>query len=94
MEKTDLDIPTSNLDVSNVFWTDNDMSPFHSHEATYRLLRFIDSFKTVHTNRLHICIPSLLLRKNVHFYDNSYGKNAAVFEFSLKSRFSALTWHG
>ncbi len=47
------------------------------------LLRYLNHYKVVRTNRLHVCIASALLGKKVCFYPNSYYKNKAVYEFSL-----------
>ena len=96
--RTDLEaiqhhISYSSIDASEVFcpW------PFNietSHEATYRMLKFLNQFETIYTDRLHVCIAALLLKKNVHFYNNTYGKSEFVYEFSLKHRFQNITFHG
>lgn len=38
-------------------------------------LAFIQPFKIIHTTRLHGAILAILLGKEVHIYNNSYGKN-------------------
>ncbi|QTD59600.1 polysaccharide pyruvyl transferase family protein [Acinetobacter towneri] len=45
---------------------------------------FINEFDTVYTTRLHGCILSLLLDKNIVLLDNSYGKNTAFYNAWLK----------
>lgn len=45
---------------------------------------FINEFDTVYTTRLHGCILSLLLDKNIVLLDNSYGKNKAFYDAWLK----------
>lgn len=84
-------LPSSNLDVSQVFMTD-DMRREYADEATYRAFQFLAPFEAVNTDRLHVCIASLLLGKAVNFYDNNYGKNRAVYEFSMRGRYPRLTW--
>ncbi len=72
-------------DVSGLF-----VSSFAtSHEALACagvFLWFIDHFDEIHTDRLHVGIGGGLLGKRVFMYDNSYGKNRAVFENSLSAR--------
>lgn len=46
--------------------------------------RFLLGFGAIHTDRLHGAILSALLHREVLFYPNSYFKNAAVFEHSLR----------
>ena len=58
------------------------------------MMRFVDRFEQVNTNRLHIAILSALLGKSVNFYANSYGKNHAVYEHSMAQRFSNVKWCG
>lgn len=84
-------LPASNQDVSRVFATEN-MSREYTDEATYRIFQFLAPFELVNTDRLHVCIAALLLGKAVNFYDNSYGKNRAVYEFSMRGRYPRLTW--
>lgn len=85
-------LPSSNMDVSQVFITP-DMGREYTDEATYRIFKFLAPFEVVNTDRLHVCIASLLLGKAVNFYDNSYGKNRAVYEYSMRGRYPRLIWH-
>ncbi|MEH2492849.1 polysaccharide pyruvyl transferase family protein [Bradyrhizobium sp. AZCC 2230] len=82
MERTSIPVPVHNIDLSAAFAAD-DMSPQSSLHATYFMLRFIDRFNVVRTNRLHVAIMSALLQKAVHMSDNSYGKNYDVFQHSI-----------
>lgn len=91
VEKTAIEIPYSNIDISQAFSGDG-MSEYQAHEVSYRVLSFIRGFDVVYTNRLHVCISALLLDKEVHFYDNSYGKNKFVYENSFKERFPQIVW--
>jgi pyruvyl transferase EpsO len=47
-------------------------------------IRFMSGYKYVYTTRLHGAILAVLLKKKVVFFDNSYGKNAAVYNAWLK----------
>lgn len=92
VERTSVAIPFSNVDLSQTL-CGLDMSPFHAQETASAFFSFIHRHDVVRTNRLHVCIASLLLDKEVHFYDNSYGKNMSIYNFSLKDRFPKLTMH-
>ena len=93
VEKTTIDIPKSNIDLSQVFAAD-DMSPASSLHATYWMMRFINGFEIVRTNRLHIGIMSAMLGKQVDLLDNSYGKIRDVFNHSLRDQFPNVQWLG
>ncbi len=90
-EKTNTAIPYPNIDASQVYAIDT-MSERDSLETTYRLMRFVDGFRTVNTNRLHIAILAAMLGQRVNFYPNSYGKNLAVYEHSMAGRFENVRW--
>ena len=92
VEKTEVPIPFSNIDLSQTL-CGRDMSPLHARETANVFFEFINRHDIVNTNRLHVCIASLLLDKEVHFYDNSYGKNISIFHCSLKDKFPKLTMH-
>lgn len=47
-------------------------------------VQFINGFDVVYTTRLHGCILSLLLDKEIVLLDNSYGKNKAYYDAWLK----------
>jgi len=49
------------------------------------LIAAIQGYKQVNTDRLHLAILSTLLGKKVMLFPNSYYKNKAVFEHSLKN---------
>lgn len=91
VEKTDISIPWNNIDVSQAFATDN-ASRLYSHEASYRVLKYIDKFKTVNTNRLHVSIAGALLGKQVNFYNNSYNKNYSIYDFSMRENYKNVTF--
>jgi exopolysaccharide biosynthesis predicted pyruvyltransferase EpsI len=62
--------------------------------VSYSILRFLKDFDEIHTNRLHICIAGALIGIKVHFYPNSYWKNRAVYEHSIKGRYENVQWMG
>ena len=68
IEKTVIDIPRGNFDISAGFAAD-DMLPTSSLRTTYWMMAFINQFPTVRTNRLHIGIMSAMLGKHVHLYE-------------------------
>ena len=43
-------------------------------------IEFVSQYKKVYTTRLHVAILSLLLHKEIVFFDNSYGKNSSFFD--------------
>jgi exopolysaccharide biosynthesis predicted pyruvyltransferase EpsI len=83
----------ANFDVPQMFYPES-MSALDSVLTARCMVRFINRFDVVKTDRLHVCIVSLLLGKEVHFYDNSYGKNRAVYERSMLGRYPSLKWCG
>jgi exopolysaccharide biosynthesis predicted pyruvyltransferase EpsI len=48
------------------------------------LIRILQKYTQVNTDRLHIAIGATLLGKKVKLFSNSYYKNKAVFDYSLK----------
>lgn len=48
------------------------------------LLKTIARYEYIHTDRLHVAIAATLLDKKVTLYSNSYFKNEAVFNYSLR----------
>ena len=68
-------LPESNTDLS------------YSGYATKPLNELIDilqKYEQINTDRLHIAIGATLLGKQVRLFPNSYYKNRAVFDYSLK----------
>jgi len=78
MSKTDLGFGASFLDVNLLFI------------SVSWLLAYIKLFGIVRTDRLHVAIGALLLGIKVVLTDNSYGKNKAIYEHSLRERFGSL----
>lgn len=42
-------------------------------------ISFVNNYDTIYTTRLHVAITAVLLGKEVYFFDNSYGKNSALY---------------
>lgn len=93
VEKTEHCIPSDNFDASAIFAT-RDQSPDACFQTSAILMRFLNRYERVKTNRLHICIMSLMLGKRVEFYPNSYYKNEAIYLHSLSHQFPLLEWKG
>ncbi len=43
-------------------------------------IEFVSQYQKIYTTRLHVAILSVLLGKEVVFFDNSYGKNSSFFD--------------
>lgn len=83
VERTSLKIPFDNFDMSQLFSADN-LGRKQSLWATWHMMSMISSFDTIWTNRLHVAIMSLLLKKKTVVSDNSYGKLKSVLDFSFE----------
>lgn len=91
VETTGVAIPEKNLDLSAILAAET-RPAFVSDLVTRHILKYLSTVDTVTTNRLHVCIAGLLLGKTVKFYDNNYGKNREIYEYSLSHRFDNLIW--
>lgn len=67
--------------------------PKSNHDISYKgyakkplneLIDTMQKYEQVKTDRLHVAIAAALLGKRVELYPNSYFKNKAVFDYSLK----------
>lgn len=92
-EKSGIVIPRDNIDVSARFAYGTHSEPVCRYTSAL-LLRFIDRFEEIRTNRLHIAIAGALLGKKVQFHSNSYYKCQAVYDYSMKDRFPNVEWMG
>jgi len=93
-EKTLIEIPKDNIDVSNAINHVVAMYPESMvHKTVQDLFQFLNYFDTIKTNRLHIAIAGALLKKEVFMYSNSYYKNKAIFEFSLKGKYKNVVFY-
>jgi exopolysaccharide biosynthesis predicted pyruvyltransferase EpsI len=92
-EKTAIAIPEDNVDVSVFINFDSSMSSeVLVTKTVLNFVSFLNQFKVINTNRLHVCIAGALLGKEVNFYGNSYWKNKSVFDFSVSKRFPNVKW--
>jgi len=55
------------------------------------LINIMQKYEQINTDRLHIAIGATLLGKQVRLFPNSYYKNRAVFDYSLK-KFSNVSF--
>lgn len=90
-EKTDIALPDSNIDLSEVFKFGVETKDV-AYLSARSLLNFLARFRTVHTNRLHVAISSALLGLDVRFHSNDYYKCRAVYEQSMRERFPNVRW--
>ena len=77
-------LPADNVDISTEGTDLTEVYPFFARIA---------KFSVLHTDRLHVAIGGCLLQREVHLYSNSYFKNRAVYEASMKDRFANVHFH-
>lgn len=92
IEKTDIDIPEDNIDLSLRFQYGLSTRQLTDY-MTSQVFSYLDHFHTIRTNRLHICIAAALLGKTVELFSNNYHKIQSVYEHSLKDAFPNVIWH-
>ena len=92
-EKTGIPLPKDNLDVSRIYKQEIGYLPLVYYSAS-KMTRLINKYDEIYTNRLHAAIIGALLGKKTYFYPNSYYKNQAVYEHSLKDHYPSVTWMG
>lgn len=66
--------PTSFLHIEDCIWQ-KIIIPYYIRKG----IHFVNGYDIVYTTRLHVAILSVLLNKQVYFFDNSYGKNSALY---------------
>ena len=88
-EQTNISIPDDNIDLSHHLNMPNNTQT-NIEPVSMRIFEYLSKFDVVRTNRLHICIAGHLLGKTVHFYPNSYYKNKAVYDYSLRDDANVL----
>lgn len=91
--KQNRSLPKNNIDLSSMYEYGTSNMELCEYAAS-RMLNYINKFEVINTDRLHVCIGAALLGKNVNFYPNSYYKCKAVFDYSIKDKFSNVTWCG
>jgi len=92
-EKTEIEIPRDNIDLSEVYKFGTEY-PYLIPYAAGKFLRYLNKYEVIHTNRLHISIGGAMLGKKVYLYPNSYFKNQAIYEYSLKNSYPNVHWIG
>lgn len=71
--------------VSNIPSTNNDLSyNGYATKPLEDLINYLMKYREISTDRLHLAICATLLGKKVNLFPNSYYKNKAVFDYSLK----------
>lgn len=71
-------------DIANIFGIESTYGmPAMLTSAEY-FLKTVDHFETIRTDRLHVAGAGALLGKNVELYPNSYYKNRAMYDFTLR----------
>ncbi|EGR2241158.1 polysaccharide pyruvyl transferase family protein [Vibrio cholerae] len=90
-EKSDVEIPTINYDISLKFSFGNESENLCRFSAK-EFLHYISKYELIRTNRLHVAIGASLLGKRVEFFSNSYFKCKAVYDYSLKDNYPNVIW--
>lgn len=84
VEKTMIEIPKNNVDISKKYTIYGNTRSLKKIEiVSNQLLRYLSGYDVVHTNRLYVCIACHLLKRKVYFYPNNYYKNTAMYNYSL-----------
>lgn len=83
--------PADTFDVSAVAHPQpSSATTIHAHACGF--LSLIATYSEIDTDRLHVAIAGGLLGIPTRLFDNSYGKNRAVHEASLRQRFPMVTF--
>ncbi|MCX5700356.1 MAG: polysaccharide pyruvyl transferase family protein [Candidatus Omnitrophica bacterium] len=93
-ESANLKLPVDNIDVSNLLSYKKIINRANAVWVSNQLIRLVNSFAKIKTDRLHIAICAALLNKEVYFYKNSYYKNEAIYRFSFEKQFPNVRWMG
>lgn len=80
-------IPLNNEDISLSCGSITPQTSFyHNFKVAKEFIRKIDAYDVIWTDRLHVGIVGFLLGKQVHLFDNSYGKVRAVYDHTIKPK--------
>lgn len=82
----------NNMDISLAWNGDVWTNPAFVKAAVISMAEFLSQYKEVKTDRLHVAIMSALLGREVTMHPNNYFKNQAVYEHSIKGRFSNVVF--
>lgn len=95
VERTTENLGKENIDVTALINLNPAMDSFELvRETTHRILRFLNQFSEINTNRLHVAIAGALLGKQVNFYGNAYHKNESVYHYSMQGKYPTVNWKG
>lgn len=67
--------PNLFLHIEDVIWQ-KIILPYYLRNG----INFVNRYDVIYTTRLHVAILGVLLKKKVFFFDNSYGKNSALYK--------------
>ena len=74
--------------------TNNDISHKGNHYTPVKdFFSEIDNYETVYTDRLHVAIAAVLLKKKLHWYPGNYFKSEAVYKSSVKEHYESVNFH-
>ena len=74
IERKNIHIPNFLKKIENKIWQ-KFILPYNRKDG----IKFVNRYDIVYTTRLHVAIIAVLLNKQVYFFDNSYGKNSALY---------------
>lgn len=88
--------------ILNAFRTDGERGIKQEHENSMDisrgtvmewegLIKTVSQYSEIHSDRLHVCIPSAMLGKKTYVYPNRYFKVRGVYEYSLAD-FDHVQW--
>tara|TARA_B110001469_G_scaffold127632_1_gene149387 strand:+ start:3146 stop:3934 length:789 start_codon:yes stop_codon:yes gene_type:complete len=92
-EKTSIKIPNDNNDISQTLREGirNNTSNLNVIlETCNKVFNYLSNYDEINTNRLHVAIAGILLNKKVNLHSNSYWKNKAIYEYSIKDKYSNI----
>jgi exopolysaccharide biosynthesis predicted pyruvyltransferase EpsI len=91
------DLRADNIDISRVLSygkVKETLTESVTLGVSNQMLRFINRYAKIETDRLHVAIGAAVLGKDVDLYRNSNYKNEAVYNYSLKDKFPNVRWIG
>jgi exopolysaccharide biosynthesis predicted pyruvyltransferase EpsI len=90
-EGADRILPEDNQDISALFLY-NMKNRALVRAVTAQIMLSLGQCEVVNTDRLHLCIAAFLMGKSVSFYGNSYYKNRAIYDYSIKQRSEKINY--
>ena len=94
-EASGIKIPADNVDVSSRLkfksWEHDQKSPQDDvdimKQVSLSVFDYLSRFSVINTNRAHMAIGGSLLNREVNMFSNSYYKNRAIYDYSLKGNY-------